>query len=452
MARRKLMYAGTELQFGKALYELKAPFGQCREMLDMIPEVEPGELSAADRDEGFAEARAWFDAEPELHAEAGTKVLLGRILPGTVALAARSRGLEALGPAPPAFESRLAGQISFTGERVDDLGSQMSAKMPAFDSNTVPPRLLEKPPEVLVSAVRQAVSSSEISPANSISEFLAAQDRAFLDSDIPALDGHTPREAALQPALRPKLIRLLKDRVRSTDEQNLANGATYDNNWLLRELGANEIVFEPPPYRQPRPKINDLPRVPIEDFDEEADDPVDVDFSHLPPPPPIAGEWEDEEAGRRLDEGLEPFETVQDALDELVASGSTILDDAMELVGDRLDETASAALVSSLIKAWFAFVPKGCRAPEIDFESLGLRFDAELKGVIRALQTPTEREFVSYMEDSPQPAMIMMLVAGTMDLFISGPKDARPKMQYQPVILAMLKAVVAELDQALRIP
>ena len=54
--RRQQMLAGMDAKSGKAVYELRAPFAQCRERLDMVAEVEPDDLSAKEQDEGFAEA------------------------------------------------------------------------------------------------------------------------------------------------------------------------------------------------------------------------------------------------------------------------------------------------------------------------------------------------------------------------------------------------------------
>ena len=68
---------------------------------------------------------------------------------------------------------------------------------------------------------------------------------------MPALGGLTPRQAATDPRHRPTLLRLLKGQVRSFDEENLRQGTSGDMDWLLRELGANELILPPPPLRLP---------------------------------------------------------------------------------------------------------------------------------------------------------------------------------------------------------
>ena len=60
--------------------------------------------------------------------------------------------------------------------------------------------------------------------------------RSWPDIGLPALDGCSPREAARDPALRPRLVSLLKDMELS---QSRASGpmATFDLSFLWNELG-----------------------------------------------------------------------------------------------------------------------------------------------------------------------------------------------------------------------
>jgi len=44
---------------------------------------------------------------------------------------------------------------------------------------------------------------------------------------------------------------MLKGQVRSFDEENLRQGTSGDMDWLLRELGASELILPPPPLRLP---------------------------------------------------------------------------------------------------------------------------------------------------------------------------------------------------------
>lgn len=71
---------------------------------------------------------------------------------------------------------------------------------------------------------------------------LRQKQNGILDNPIPALDNRTPRAAANLPELRNKLIRWLKFWIFQTDTRNLETGQNVDTNWMLRELGGNEIL------------------------------------------------------------------------------------------------------------------------------------------------------------------------------------------------------------------
>ena len=168
-----------------------------------------------------------------------------------------------------------------------------------------------------------------MSPEDAERELMRAADQAFLDDKIPALDGRTPREAARDPALRPKLIQLMKERVRSHDERNLQTGRADDINWLLRELKLDEIIFDPPPWRPPPPKPDDDD----DDFSElpDFDGSAGVDPNRPPAPRLPEAPLGFEEAVARLQTAMDLFDTAAEAEEELVASGATILEDADEL-------------------------------------------------------------------------------------------------------------------------
>ena len=60
LERRRLMFESVDAKFGKAVYELRRPFAECREVLDRVAQVAEDELADDERTEGFAEARVWF--------------------------------------------------------------------------------------------------------------------------------------------------------------------------------------------------------------------------------------------------------------------------------------------------------------------------------------------------------------------------------------------------------
>ncbi|MCU0253043.1 MAG: SEC-C domain-containing protein [Acidobacteria bacterium] len=60
--------------------------------------------------------------------------------------------------------------------------------------------------------------------------------RTWPDERIPALDGRTPRQAAKDPALRPRLVDLLRS-FENEEAHGKPPGARYDFSWMWRELG-----------------------------------------------------------------------------------------------------------------------------------------------------------------------------------------------------------------------
>lgn len=71
-------------------------------------------------------------------------------------------------------------------------------------------------------------------------DLMARHYRGWVDETIPALDGHTPREAAAHAALRPKLIHLIHG-LEGMYHNALKKGEpAYDPSWMWGELGLEE--------------------------------------------------------------------------------------------------------------------------------------------------------------------------------------------------------------------
>jgi len=70
--------------------------------------------------------------------------------------------------------------------------------------------------------------------------------RQFLDSPVPMLENKTPRQAAKNKALRPRLIDLMKLHVHGIDKRNReAPSLNLDIDWVLDELGLEELKRSP---------------------------------------------------------------------------------------------------------------------------------------------------------------------------------------------------------------
>lgn len=455
--RHRQMLTGMDAKWGKAVYELRAPFAQCRKRLDALADVEPDDLSDGEQAEGFVEAREWFDPLPKAkHLTApGGRMVLGRVLLGQSFWRVETFGAEKLLRLRQQFETQLGRRVRFAAERVDDLGARMIHQEPAVDESLVPPRLLENPEQFILLSSRVPALPPGVSPKDAEQELMRAAERAFLDEAIPALGDRTPREAARDPALRPKLIQLMKQRVRINDERNLQTGRplrmankTDDINGLLRELELTEIIFDAPPWRPP----------PASSADDEADlpEPSALDGgsaadANRPPAPSLPyGPLEVDEAIDRLQAAMDLFDTAAAAENELAASGATLLQDVEELTLEQLAENDFCFAIPFLLQTWFALVPCGCRAPEINFAELKKSFEANLRQFESCVMVGTPEKLQSFLRNSPQPGLMLALLGGFLEAANTAPKKIRPSLEAQPVIWALLKSVVEKLDEALR--
>ena len=87
---------------------------------------------------------------------------------------------------------------------------------------------------------RSGKQSAEISPeveARFLAPMLHRHYKTWLDDAIPALEGKTPRTAAKDARLRPKLIQLLREHENQQDRARQQGELWYDLAWMWQELG-----------------------------------------------------------------------------------------------------------------------------------------------------------------------------------------------------------------------
>ena len=325
----------------------------------------------------------------------------------------------------------------------------MIEKEPTVDESLAPPRLIEHPQKIVTAVSRVQRPPPGMSKKDAETEWMLAAERAFPDQHVPALSNRTPREAARDPALRPKLVQLVKQRVRAHDERNLETGRTDDINWLPRELDLPELIFDAPPWRPP-PEPADGEDADGEEL-SDSDEIFGVD-SNRPPPPPLPDEPLDvEEAFKRLQAGFDSLNSPDMAREEIIASGATIIEDVEDLTKDILTEDDFTFAITFVLYAWFALVPVGCLAPDIDFDDLERGFLSNLRQFEACAESGTPKKLESFFQSGPQPGLMMAVLGGFLDAVKRAPKKSRPAVDAQPIILALLKSVVDELDKALRL-
>lgn len=453
LARRRLTFEGLDAKFGKAVYELRCPFAECREALDASADVDEDTLSESEGQEGFAEARAWFaDAASPVALPEGGRPLLGRVLLGQAHWRLEAMGEAKLAALRAGFEALLGERVRFTGQRLDDLAKSMMEKEPAPDPALVPPRLLENPQRIVMSSSRLDQPVRPTSKEELLAATLAAQEQAWLDHPIEMLGGASPRAAASQPAWRPTLLRMMKSRVRQCDEENLKNGTHRDLNWMLRELGLEEILFDPPPKRT-RPA-----RTPPPEFEDEADLPDDDDETlavsmdpSLPPAPRLPDRpFTTAEVEARIRSALDLYQEVENAHEALDDAGCTLIDDVDEVTVGLVEDELFTLLIVPLVEIWHVFVPPGTRGVNLtraDLRESILRNAEALSASIR-LGTPEAMD--EYLADTPQPELVSLMFDQLVRTGELLPKRSRPSPEKFGILSAVLRAVIEELDRAHR--
>jgi len=338
------------------------------------------------------------------------------------------------------FERLLGRKVRLVGERRDDVGAQLVLKDPKFDASLVPPRLLESVESFIIASSQAPAPDPKASPEDLTRDFRRNYDRAFMDEPVPALDGRTPRDAARDPVLRPKLIRLLKSRVRQQDEENLRTGRADDINWMLRELGTHEILFDPPPRRSPPPDQ------PGENEEADTDDPLEQALYRPLPKEPLT----EEEARERLTAVMAVFDTAALAMKELKASGSNLLECSRDMAGDFLTDAEYSILMTFEIQAWFALVPPGSPAPRLDGKALAAVFHHELRRMQRLGLNPNSQSelFRRLLEQSRQPGLLKVLATALLNMARKQPADTRPQPITSLWMLLQLKVLLDALDQS----
>jgi hypothetical protein len=81
-----------------------------------------------------------------------------------------------------------------------------------------------------------AAEPIDISNVPELQAWIEAQDRQWLDTSVPALDNRTPRQAAGDKRLRPRLRDLLIE-IENQEERRGTAGGGRDVTWMWQELG-----------------------------------------------------------------------------------------------------------------------------------------------------------------------------------------------------------------------
>ena len=411
-------------------------------------DLEDEDLAEEERAQGYDVGYVCFENPPQT--EAGQlalplptepQVLAGMTVLGRVLLGRERVRIEAMTQARhqalrARFERLAAGHIEFLGERTDDLATQsLAGQAPAFDPALVPPRLMENLQRISLSS--QRLPGSTGGSAASLLEAFRQQYAGFPDESIPALNGHTPRAAAADPALRPLLVNLMKTHIQGCDRQRREHGLDLDLNPLLAELGLHEMISAPPP---------------LGTADEELGEVSAADWDDQPGPhagmPPLT----ERSLSARLRATHERYPTMEQAADAIHDAFPELLDFAWDVTQATLSEPGWPFLELLIVRTCHVLKPPAGPLPDLDFTVLGRGVASGFANVAKLVEHPARQRQSAidrWLNASPQP-LVMQDLAGTLFTGIEKlPRQDRPSSEELLVILAFLKSLVAEFSRAL---
>jgi hypothetical protein len=160
--------------------------------------------------------------------------------------------------------------------------------------------------------------------------------------------------------------------------------------------------------------------------------------------------FDETEISVRMRDALAGFDTAAAAIVELIASGSTLLEDVEELSKDLLSEGKMGFFMSFLLHGWFALVSPGAFAPELNFEAMAAKLARELDAVPSWVAGGPGEALNTLIAGSRQPALMQFLIAEMFDGAAKAPKKLRPNREAIIPMIAILKTVINEADRALR--
>jgi hypothetical protein len=430
-------------------------------LLAKHPDVKPESVSDEEAEQGFADGYIWLDRPPAEEAgqlalplPPGPKVALGETVLGRVLLGRERVRIEAMSGARhqdlrARFERLAAGCVEFLGERLDDLGAQtLGRRAVDFDASLVPPRLLENPQRLHFAS--QRVLPIEGSAEETMLFAFQRQYAAFLDEPIPWLDHHTPRAAATDPALRPKLVSLLKTHIRDLDRRRRTEGLDLDLNPILAELGLHELISEPP----------SLGFADDDEDDDLLDDEFDSDLSGLQALADLGGDLGTErsipalserDVDRRLAAMHRKYPDPDSATDIVERDFPSLLDLAWEATRSALDDRSFPYLEVLIVRACHVLKPAGGPAPRLKLERIGRGFAvefAQISAIALEKRQPADA-MESWLMDTPQLVVMQDLAGVLTSITERSRRKDRPSTEAALVILAFLKSLVAELSRAL---
>jgi hypothetical protein len=231
----------------KAVYKIIGNYADIKAILDNYPDFDERERYHEEEEVSGAFYYNWLrrgqskalEEDMPLHFRHGDEREEGVGTIGNVSLFPDKLIVEVFTKQKYAFAKAMVkkffgNNLLLQNEVVVDLAKQQAAKIEDNYEDYVEERILEK----------QASSSEDIPPEierKLLQEVHKRHYAVFLDEKIPALNDMTPRAAAADPRMRPRLIELMKQHLKGIEKQNKNRGLDLNIDWVLDELSLPEL-------------------------------------------------------------------------------------------------------------------------------------------------------------------------------------------------------------------
>lgn len=258
MALQDKMFESLDAKFCAATYKTLGPLNDLAQRLMSAPSIQPGQLDSVDESDGFLVSLDVFEDStlpgtvplppliPSDRKQPGNRELLGKVVLSRYVIRLSAISGAKYQALRTRFENLMEQTVQFQSEFIRDMAAEMRGRRESWDATLVPPQFLTRARRIVVSSSKLESMQETPDMGSSITQHHLRQ---TLDQPVPALDNRTPRDAACDPAMRSKIVNWTKSIVNHHDRSNLTRGQNEDINWLIEELGLNELNVPPPPLR-----------------------------------------------------------------------------------------------------------------------------------------------------------------------------------------------------------
>jgi len=231
----------------RAIYKIKGNYAEIKAVLDKYPDFEQRERHPDEQDVPGVYYYSWLrrgqskalEKNMPAHFRHGQEKDEGVGTVGNIRLFPDKLIVEAFTKQKHSFAKRMVRKffgenLLLQNEVVVDLAKQQAGKMDddyeSYAQEIISNKEKSDPKEIPPEVERELMQ-----------KFYKRHYAIFLDDKIPALDEMTPRAAAADPQMRPKLIELMKQHLKGIEQQNKDRGLDLNINWVLDELVLPEL-------------------------------------------------------------------------------------------------------------------------------------------------------------------------------------------------------------------